>query len=83
MEILEYTKDRIPDVLEFERNLRKEEDFWGWAIDDAYEADVHNSFRDPRFQNAVSYLAYVDGRVVGRIDASLITSRFAARSGPT
>lgn len=79
MEILEYTQDRISDVLEFERNLRKEEDFWGWEIDEAYQETVQASFEDPRFRNAVSYLAYVDGRVVGRIDASLITSRFCGQ----
>ncbi|MDO5399827.1 MAG: GNAT family N-acetyltransferase [Eubacteriales bacterium] len=79
MEIKEYTQDRIPDVLEYERDLRREEDFWGWAIDDAYVAEVKASFRDQRFQNAVSYLAYLDGRVVGRIDASLITSRFCGQ----
>lgn len=79
MEIFEYTNDRIPDVLQFERDLRSEEDFWGWAIDEAYETGVRNSFRDPKFQNAVSYLAYLDGRVVGRIDASLITSRFCGQ----
>lgn len=27
MEIKPYTKDRIPDVLQFERDLRAEEDF--------------------------------------------------------
>ena len=31
-----YTKDRIPDVLAFEQQLRQEEDVWGWDIDDAY-----------------------------------------------
>ena len=29
MKIQTYTKDRIPDVLDFERRLRREEDFWG------------------------------------------------------
>lgn len=28
----EYTVDRINDVIEFELNIRKEEDFWGWEI---------------------------------------------------
>ncbi len=31
-----YTKDRIPDVLNFERRLRREEDFWQWEVDQAY-----------------------------------------------
>lgn len=34
MEIKHYTKDRIPDVLRFERDLRTEESIWGWGIDD-------------------------------------------------
>ena len=40
MEIKHYTKDRIPDVLQFERDLRSEENFWGWEIDEKYIADV-------------------------------------------
>ena len=74
--VKEYTKDRIPDVLSFERRLREEENDWGWVIDDAYIASVEKSYGDPRFGLAISYLAYVGGLVVGRIDASLIPSRF-------
>jgi len=76
MNILPYTRERIPDVLDFERRLREEENFWGWAIDDAYIRSVTASFDDSAFANSVSLLAYVDGRVVGRIDSSLIASRF-------
>ncbi len=71
-----YTEKEIPDVLAFERRLREEEDFWGWEIDDAYIASVTASFRDGRFANSVSLLAYLDDRVVGRIDAVLIPSHF-------
>ena len=71
-----YTEKEIPDVLAFERRLREEEDFWGWEIDDAYVANVTASFRDGRFANSVSLLAYLDDRVVGRIDAVLIPSHF-------
>lgn len=76
MEIKKYTKDRVEDCLAFERNLRKEEDFWGWEIDDAYIASVKASFDDPKFRNSVSLLAYEEGRVVGRIDSTLICSHF-------
>ena len=76
MEIKEYTKDRIPDVLQFERDLRAEEDFWGWEIDEKYISDVTASFEDPAFSNSLSLLAYVDGKVVGRIDSTRICSRF-------
>ncbi len=76
LEIQTYTKDKIPDVLDFERRLREEEDFWGWEIDHAYVHAVEKSFADKRFDDCVSLLAYADGSVVGRIDASLIASRF-------
>lgn len=74
--VLPYTKERVEEVLDFERRLREEEDFWGWEIDGAYDAAVRQSFRDPRFANAYSLLAYADGRVIGRIDAALVCSRF-------
>lgn len=76
MEIRQYTKALIPDVLQFERDLRAEEDFWGWEIDDAYIAAVTKSFDDPSFDRSVSLLAYLDGKVVGRIDSTMICSHF-------
>lgn len=74
--IYPYTRERIPDVLDFERRLREEEDFWGWTIDDAYVRAVEKSFDDSAFEHAVSLLAYDGDRVVGRIDASQIASLF-------
>lgn len=71
-----YTKERISDVLRFEKDLRSEEDFWGWEIDEKYVRDVTESFEKPGFANALSLLAYADGKVVGRIDASLVPSHF-------
>ena len=76
IKIRKFTKDCIEDVLQFERDIRKEEDFWGWQIDDKYISDVTGSFEAPEFQNALSFLAYADGKVVGRIDASLIPTHF-------
>lgn len=76
MRIEIYTKECIPDVLQFERDLRTEENFWGWEIDEKYIADVTNSFDNPAFNNSLSLLAYVDGRVVGRIDSTKICSHF-------
>ena len=40
IEIKEFTKDRIDDVIAFEHDLRREEDFWGWEIDDTYRKAV-------------------------------------------
>lgn len=76
LEIQAYTKERIPDVLDFERRLRREEEDWGWEIDQAYISAVERSFDDRSFDDSISLLAYDDGAVVGRIDASLIASRF-------
>ena len=76
MEIKEYTKERIPDILQFERDLRVEENFWGWEIDDKYIADVTASFENPAFANSLSLLACMDGKVVGRIDSTKICSHF-------
>lgn len=59
-----------------ERDLRAEEDFWGWGIDERYIANVTGSFENPSFANSLSLLAYMDDKVVGRIECALICSRF-------
>lgn len=63
-------------MLAFERALREEEDFWGWEIDEQYIKSVTASFHDSRFSNSLSYLAYQNNRVIGRIDAVLLPSHF-------
>ena len=76
MEIKHYTKDRILDVLQFEHDLHAEVNFWSWEIDEKYIADVTASFENPAFANSLSLLAYMDGKVVGRIDSTKICSHF-------
>ncbi len=76
MKIQRYTKDRIQDIIDFELRLRQEEDFWGWEINDQYIADVKRSFADEKFAHSLSLLAYIDEKVVGRIDSTLICSHF-------
>ena len=78
MEIIikKYTKDKIDDVIQFELDLRKEENFWGWEINDDYIKSVKNSFENEVFNHSISLLAYVDNKVVGRIDSSMIASHF-------
>ena len=76
IKILLYTKDRVPDVIEFEKNLRLEEDKWGWDIDESYITNVINSFEDNSFNDSISLLAYDNNKVVGRIDSSMINSHF-------
>ena len=71
-----FTEDRIDDLLEFERKLRKQEpNTYYWEADEQYADALRASFHDPRFVNAVSLLAYKDEKVIGRIDASIISSR--------
>ncbi|MCM1103575.1 MAG: GNAT family N-acetyltransferase [Clostridium sp.] len=74
--IEKFTKNRIPDVVDFENRLRQEEDFYGWEIDDAYIKALENSFDDRAFDHSFSLLAYDGGSVIGRIDSAIIASRF-------
>ena len=76
MEIKPYTAEQIDDVVSFEKALRQEDAYWGWEIDEAYLQKVTQSFQNPRFQNSISLLAYMEGKVVGRIDSSLVCSHF-------
>lgn len=76
IEIVRYTKEKIDDVIQYELNLRKEEEFWGWEINDAYIQSVKESFEKEAFKNSISLLAYVDNKVVGRIDSTMIASHF-------
>ena len=76
LEIEIYTKDKIPDVLDFENRLREEENFWGWEINDAYIRAVEKSFDDSAFDRSISLLAYDGDKVVGRIDSTMIASHF-------
>ena len=63
-------------LIAFERELRKQEpDTYYWEPDEAYEKQLENSFDDPRFNTAISFIALKDGKVIGRIDASVIASR--------
>ncbi len=78
MKIIRFGRENIPDVIMFERELRKQEpDIFMWDIDEEYIKKVEESFSDKVFEDsAVSLLAVDDGTVVGRIDAGIITSRF-------
>ncbi len=69
-------KADIPDVIAFERELRKEEpDTYYWEPDESYAEQLRLSFDDPRFNTAMSFIARKGGKVIGRIDASVISSR--------
>ena len=76
IKVVRYTREKIPDVLQFEKDLRKEEDFWNWSIDEGYVQSVTKSFESEMFDNSISLLAYAGEKVVGRIDSSIIASHF-------
>ena len=76
LEIKALEKSDVGKLIAFERELRKEEpDTYYWEPDEAYEKQLMQSFDDPRFNTAISFIAMKDGRVIGRIDASAIASR--------
>ena len=75
-EIKRFEKEDIRSVMDFERELRRQEpDTYYWMPDETYEKQLEKSFEDPRFNTAVSFIALRDNKVIGRIDASLISSR--------
>lgn len=76
MKIVRYEKELIDDVIAYEKDLRKEESDWGWEINEEYIKNVTSSFFDAKFQNSISFVAYLDNKIVGRIDACLIPSHF-------
>lgn len=70
------TRERIGDVLVFERELRRQEpDTYFMDAGESYQDLLERSFEDSRFTNAVSLLACEDGRVIGRIDAVILAAR--------
>lgn len=78
IKIKDYTKECIKDVLDFENELRiQEPNTYFWDIDDKYILNVTNSFSNEIInQSSISLLAYENEKVIGRIDASLIATRF-------
>ncbi|MBP5453512.1 MAG: GNAT family N-acetyltransferase [Lachnospiraceae bacterium] len=74
--IVPFSPDYIDQVIEYEKQLRIEEpDTYFWEPDDTYRNNLITSFSDARFTNALSYLALENGKVIGRIDALIISSR--------
>ena len=75
-EIIPFEEKHVEMVLEYEKELRKQEpDTYYWVPDENYKNALVSSFADSRFNTAVSYIAVRDDKVIGRIDASLISSR--------
>ena len=76
MNVIRYTPDKISAVTDYEQRLREEEPFFTWDIGESYQAAVRSSFSDPRFDACISLLAEENGKIIGRIDCTLIPSRF-------
>ena len=75
-EIRRFEKEDITRVVEFEQELRRQEpDTYYWRADDAYRKQLESSFSDPRFNTAISFIAFKSDKVIGRADASIIASR--------
>ena len=75
-EIKEFGKEDIDRVIEFEKELRLQEpDTYYWDPDESYKKQLEQSFFDKRFNTAISFIAVKENKVIGRIDASLISSR--------
>lgn len=71
-----FEREDIPKVIEYEHELRRQEpNTYYWEPDQNYVLQLEKSFKDERFNTAISLIAYKDGNVIGRIDASLISSR--------
>ena len=81
-EIKSLEKDDIQKVIDFEWELRKQEpDTYYWEPDETYARQLEMSFDDPRFNTAMSFIAFSDNKVIGRIDATLLSSRSDASWG--
>ena len=75
-EIKEFQREDIDRVIVFEKELRLQEpDTYYWDPDGSYKKQLEQSFADPRFNTAISLIAVKENKVIGRIDASLISSR--------
>ena len=74
--VKEFEIGDIDRVIAFERELRRQEpDTYYWEPDAAYRKQLEQSFDDERFRTALSFIAVKEEKVIGRIDASLISSR--------
>ena len=74
--IKEFKKEDIDRIIDFEKELRRQEpDTYFWEPDEEYRRQLEQSFSDQRFNTAISFVAVKEDRIIGRIDASLISSR--------
>lgn len=61
-------------MIAFENELRKQEpDTYYWELNETYRKQLEQSFEDQRFKTSMSFIAVKENKVIGRIDASLIS----------
>lgn len=74
--IKKFEKNDIDRIIVFEKEVRRQEpDTYFWEPDEKYKRQLEQSFSDQRFNTALSFVAVKEDKVIGRIDASLISSR--------
>jgi len=74
--IKKFEKKDIDRIIVFEKELRRQEpDTYFWEPDETYKRQLEQSFSDQRFNTALSFVAVKEDKIIGRIDASLISSR--------
>ena len=74
--IKKFEKKDIDRIIVFEKELRRQEpDTYFWEPDETYKRQLEQNFSDQRFNTALSFVAVKEDKVIGRIDASLISSR--------
>lgn len=74
--IKKFEKKDIDRIIVFEKELRRQEpDTYFWEPNETYKRQLEQSFSDQRFNTALSFVAVKEDKVIGRIDASLISSR--------
>ena len=77
MKVKRFEIDDLDKLIAFEKELRKEEpDTYFTQINEDYKRQIVSSFSDPSFNTALSYIALIDDKVIGRLDASLIVTRY-------
>ena len=76
LQIKKFEKSDIERVIAFEQELRRQEpDTYFWEPNEIYKNQLEQSFEDQRFNTSISFIALKEEKVIGRIDAALISSR--------
>lgn len=76
--VAKLTEEMLPALFEYERRLSEEEPgYYQWTESAGYQENVRASFRNRRYENALSFVAMNEQReIIGRIDAALIPTHF-------